>query len=403
MRTPSTSKLKKVLSAIAGSYVCWAFIALVLFDCGARLSFGVWPIDHFNSPNRSWVYWATKDFRANCPPHPDIVLLGSSLMMAALHGGDATYLNLPQNVAFHHRSAYLEHLMSDKVGAPVSTFAFAIGGQMVSDAYAITQTLLHGDARPKTIVYGIAPRDFMDNTLTSPASTETFRYMSRIGDLSVVNLPARSAFWERTEWAAGQASFLYNRRLDFVYLQQKYARALLGSLLGMKDLDLVHAPFPLRKIAMFELPEDNGPNELMILPYKAGDQKYTDNSDEYRKRYRSFRMSLFNMQLSFLQRMLAYCRDEGIDLVLVNMPLTTDNVALMPPGFYDHYLNTVRSLSSNYGAHVLDLNDPQIFTKQMFADSVHLNGFGGKRLFEVLSERLAGESRLAVSKRVTLK
>ena len=51
--------------------------------------------------------------------------MGSSLMMAALHNGDATYLKIPQNVAFHHRSAYLEALLSDKTKSPISTFAFA--------------------------------------------------------------------------------------------------------------------------------------------------------------------------------------------------------------------------------------------------------------------------------------
>lgn len=392
MKEPFLQKLKQMAAKFASSYVCLAFAALLLLDFGARLTFDNWHIDRYNSANRSWAWWAAKDFREHKEPS-DVVLLGSSLMMAALHGGDATYLQTPQNVAVHHSCTYLEHLLSEKLHTPVSTFAFAIGGQMVSDAYVISSTLLRGEKKPRTIVYGIAPRDFMDNMLTSPASTETFRYMSRIGDLSDVAMPARTTFWEKAEWALCKISFLYDHRQDFVYLQNKYARNVLARL-GMKDLEYVHAPFPLRKIAMLQLPEDNGPNELMIMPYSTAD-KYADNTAEYRMRYKAFKKKLFDMQFAFLDRLGKHCRQEGINLILVNMPLTPENVALMPPGFYDFYLSSVKGAATKYGARVLDLNQPQIFDHSCFADSVHLNGLGGKRFFEVLSDRLVNESRLA--------
>lgn len=397
--TPDTAnkKLKRFAAAFCSSYVCIAFACLALFDVASRLTFDAWSFDKFNSPNRSWVWWAAKDFRRqNEAPH--VVLLGSSLMMAALHGGDATYLKLPQNVAYHHRSTFLEDLLREKLHQPVNTFAFAIGGQMVSDAYAISTTLLRGDKKPETIVYGIAPRDFMDNMLTSPASTETFRYMDRIGHLSEIALPARTTFWERVEWGLGRISFLYDHRLDFVYLQNKYAKNILASVLHMKDLDYVHAPFLLRKIAMQQLAEDNGPNEIMVPPYDPK-TPFLDNSAEYRLRYHAFKKKLFDIQFAFLTRLASYCKQEGINLVLVNMPLTEDNVKLMPDGFYQYYLTSVQNEANKYGAQLIDLNKPDVFTKNCFADSVHLNGMGGKKFFQVLSERLATDSQLAVSRR----
>ncbi|MBY0550078.1 MAG: DUF1574 domain-containing protein [Candidatus Obscuribacterales bacterium] len=383
-------RLATGLKAFSQSYALWAIAALFVFDFAVRCSIAYWPIDPLNSPNRSWVWWAVQDFRkAGVDPQkrPDIVLMGSSLMMAALHGGDATYLNQPQNVAFHHRARVLEDLLRQRTGLPVNTFAFAIGGQMASDAYALTTTLLRGANQPKAIIYGIAPRDFMDNTLTSPASTETFRYMSRIGGLDEVAWQSRPGFWEQVEFGLAQLSSLYNHRLDFVYLQNKYVKEILEHTTVFKNLDEVHTPFALRKQALLELPEDQGPNDLMILPFKAEEYRFDDNLNEYRMRYRAFKPKLFEMQLSFLERMLKFCKEQGTAVYLVNMPLTQANVDLMPPGFYQNYKQRIGSLAGKYGASVLDMHDPSVFGKELFADSVHMNGAGGVKFFKELSAR----------------
>lgn len=389
-------RLKKLKEIVAASYIVWALIAFVSFDAILRSTYSDLGLNAYNSPNRSWVWWAVKDFH-NLQQPPDVMLMGSSLMMAALHGGDATYLELPQNVAFHHRSVLLEELLTNKTDRPVSTFAFAIGGQMVSDAYALCSTLFVGDKKPKMLVYGIAPRDFMDNTLTSPASTETFRYMSRLGGLQDVGWQARATFWEKVEYAIACVSSVYAHRTDFVYLQNHYVKQLAKHICGFKDLEEVHTAFALRRQALLELPEDQGPNDLMVMPYKNDDAqaKYVDNTAEYRMRYRAFKPKLFEMQLSFLEKMLRYCSDEGIIVELVNMPLTADNVALMPPGFYDNYKNRIGSLAEKYQAEVIDLNDQNVFTKQDFADSVHMNGDGGIKFFNQLAQKLNAGSRVA--------
>lgn len=393
-------RLKKLQSLLAESYVAWALIAFLVFDLFFRCTYSGWHLDPYNSPNRSWVWWAVRDFRTSSEK-PDIVLMGSSLMMAALHNGDATYLDLPQNVAFHHRSALLEDLWRKQKGGEVKTFAFAVGGQMASDAYALTSTLLVGDKKPRALVYGVAPRDFMDNTLTSPASTETFRYMSRLGGLKDVAWSARTSFWEQLEYGLSCLSAVYDHRLDFVYLQHHYMQSILKRLFGFRNLDEVHTLFALRRQALLELPEDQGPNDLMIMPENKNESKYTDNLDEYRMRYRAFKPKLFEMQLGFLERMLRHCREQGIAMSLVNMPLTEDNVKLMPPGFYDNYKQRVAGLVQKYQAEFVDLNDRALFAKADFADSVHMNGRGGIKFFRALSGKIQPSSQVAARRNVT--
>ena len=84
------------------SFVIWAVLAFILIDgilkTGSNADARFWPITPDQSAHHSWVWWNVHDFQKE-KQAPDIVLLGSSLMMAAFHGGDAAALNVPQNVA----------------------------------------------------------------------------------------------------------------------------------------------------------------------------------------------------------------------------------------------------------------------------------------------------------------
>jgi hypothetical protein len=361
-------------------------LSLLYYNAPNSLKF-----DPVKSANQSWVWWNVHDFR-QLTKAPDVVLLGSSLMMAPLHGGDATYLNVGQNVALHHHSVLFEDLLHEKFGKKYQSFAFALGGEMVSDADVISETLLRADRKPNVIIYGIAPRDFMDHALPSAASTEIFKYMNRIGDLSAIEKQSYGSFWERAEHELTKLSFVYKHRPDFLYIQHRWAKELARKL-GYTDLENEHAPLHIRKQAFLELPENHGPASLFVDAPNPGPEPFDLNLDEYRFRYRKINLKQFNSQVSFLERLLKYCQSEHIALILVNMPLTQDNLALMPPGFYSNYMSKVRALGAKYSADLLDLNDPTLFPNIHFRDSVHLNSRGGKYFFEVLVNKLAQDKK----------
>lgn len=398
MQSPETRQLPKDCSrwrTLLSSYVVLGFVALVAVDLGLRVAdqLGRWPITPYHAAHRTWVWWNVDHFR-QLDKAPDIVLLGSSLMMSALHGGDAVFLNSNQNAAYHHNSELLESELKRKLGSDHTTFAFALGGEMASDAYVMSRTLLFEGKKPKTIIYGVAPRDFMDKALGSPASTEPFRLMERIGQLSDISLSSRTSFWEQFEYVLTRMSDLYDHRPDFVYLQHRYTKQLLTKVCGINDLELVHTPFPIRKQAFQELPGDSGPNEVLIGPPPPGSIKYMDNLSEYKYRYAKFDKRQFDSQVGYLKKLMDGCLAEGINVILVNMPLTRDNIALMPPGLYDNYMSTMKSVVNDYKGQFLDLNDETLFPKSFFGDSVHLNAYGGKQFFEVLAAKIA-DSRVA--------
>ncbi len=376
------------------SYVVWAFLALVVLDGGCRLvaAIGLWPFTAYDTAYRSGVWWASNQFNQN-EKGAEVALLGSSLMMAAVHGGDATHLGTAQKVALHHKSALLESLIDTKLHRQLSTYSFALGGEMASDAYVLTRTLLAGKKQPKVIIYGIAPRDFMDNALKDPASTEIFRYMSRINDLPDIAIPARSSIWSVIEYALSKVSFLYGHRQDFVFAQHEVTKNIVANI-GYKDMENVHTTFEVRKQAFTELPEDSGPEEVKVHPPDAAPPIYSDNLPEYRYRYSSFKTKQFEEQVGYLERLLALGQERGIKIILVNMPLTKDNLDLMPPGFYQKYMDRVELLCTDHQARLIDLNSQQDFPKKYFADSAHLNPEGGAHFFEVLAEKLFNDSQV---------
>ncbi|MFN8555047.1 MAG: hypothetical protein U0103_26565 [Candidatus Obscuribacterales bacterium] len=368
------------------SYGLLALAALFILDVSARLSYPYWNIDRFDSPNKSWIWWAVSDFHRQ-PQTPDVVLLGSSLMLEALNTGDATYLHKAQNVSLHHTSSCLQDDLQAKLGYKPHTFSFAIAGQMASDAYAIASTLLRGKDKPTTIVYGIAPRDFMDNTLTNVTTTETFRYLARVGDLSKTFAAAKPSFFEVMDRGLENISFIYKHRVDLLCIQQHAFKSLLEGV-GHRNLDTYKVPFELRRIALKDLLEDVASNETMVCPYGDPPVPYLDNLAEYRQRYAHMNARMFETQLGYLEQLLQYGKEQNINVVLINMPLTSDNVALMPPGFYHDYLTQIQTLSAKYDSKLIDMNLPGTFNRGYFADSAHLNGLGGMRFFELLSQAL---------------
>src|SRR5262249_36315394 len=63
----------------------------------------------------TWVWWATREFMDK-KQSPDVVLLGSSLLMHPVSRLDADYLNRDLDYVHHHRSVYIEAAMARRFG-----------------------------------------------------------------------------------------------------------------------------------------------------------------------------------------------------------------------------------------------------------------------------------------------
>ncbi len=369
------------------SYAALAVVVVVCADLAARAFYHP---DPYQSPNRSWAWWAVQDLRADKPA--DVTIFGSSLMLAALNDGDSTFVQRPFDAVMHHRAFYLEHLLSKQLGRPIQTASLSIGGQMASDVYALATTLFTRNPKPKAIVWGIAPRDFLDSTFTNPDTSETVRYMNKVSGSTDVLSTKRRILWDRIQNIADGTFYLYGKRGDVVAATIPVAKSAIKRVVNPIDLNTVRTPSPLLSYAMKNLPEDNGVDQWRVTPYTPS-KIFDDNTAEYMMRYHPFKPKVLETQLNYFEKFLAFTKEQGIRVTIVNMPITAENIKLLPDGSYARYLGSVAALATKYDAQFLDYNGKNLFPRNEFADTVHLNGLGGKHLFELIAEQISAKTK----------
>ncbi|HEY9784357.1 MAG TPA: hypothetical protein V6D17_03075 [Candidatus Obscuribacterales bacterium] len=368
-----------------------ALLLFVLMDFALRLSFRPALAEKLENSNHSAVWWALRDYQNN--GNADIVMLGSSLMQQVVDDGEATYLKRDIDPSQYHRCQHLEDLLTALVGAPVKTFSFALAGEFASDA-AMLAKIMPAFGHPSRIIYGIAPRDFMDNSLSCPASTEVFRLVSRLDPERGLALERRAYasqwdYWTKLFQARLEnISSLYGRRLEIAYAWKNRCDALALSVLQF---------FPDRSADLLtprdraSIPEDIRPGQKVIHP-EWGTPVFFDNRAQYICSYQPFRPRSYGTQLSYFKDLLQCCAENSIAVTVVNMPITKDNMELMQAGFYKLYLDDVSRAALNASAEFVDLNQSGLFEKADFKDTVHLNGYGAQKFVKLLAARLSNST-----------
>src|SRR5207253_2325947 len=123
-------------------------------------------------------------------------LLCSSPVVSAISACEANYHGETFDLSSYHKASFLDHKLRTKFGGTFNTYNLSAPGQMPSDAYLMLRAMVNSANRPDVVIYGIAPRDFMDCTLQNPADTEPFRYLTRL-----VNIDTVSNHYFRSPWA----------------------------------------------------------------------------------------------------------------------------------------------------------------------------------------------------------
>ncbi len=373
-----------VLLFCAINALCWASG----FGCSRAADF----------PYLSWTGWRIKNF-LQFPGSPDIVLLGSSLMLVPVAGVEADFMGEKLDGADHHRSRYFEHALQERSQRSARTFDFSLPGEMPSDAYLITDFLLKGVKCPKVIVYGLGPRDFMDNLLPSPAATDPFRNLARFGDVSPISARAMPDWFDRINFELGKLFYLYGRKSDVAKRVDALAVRSVAQLVPV-PADVAPLSIDARRSLMpFYLPEQLCRGEAFFRPTTAKERtQFFDNLWEYRNRYRRVKWDTFVGQLEFLADTLELARSRGVHVVLVAMPITDLNRSLIQDYAFNAYMRSIRTIARAKDASFVNLYRSTAFSRSDFGDTVHLHSGGGKKLLDLISAELCmdKECRLAL-------
>lgn len=342
-------------------------------------------------PVLSWTGWAIKQFLEK-QERPEVVFLGSSLVLVPLDGVDADFLNRKIDGSQHHHSAYFENRWKQLTGAAVQSYTFALPGEMPSDAYLIVKNLLTGSKKPDVIVYGVGPRDFLDNLLPSPAATDPYRSLSRFGSVDTIASRVMPDWQERMNYELGRLFSLYGNREDLSSASSKIAGAALERILPFgKSItyDERHVLIP-----------DYHPCEMcagqaFFRPTTPAERTtFSDNLGEYRKRYASLKWNTYLTQLEFFADTLETARKNGIKTVVVEMPITDLNRSILSDKSWHAYRNGVLSMAKAKGATTVDLSESKLFARSDFMDTVHLHSGGGKRWLDIVAEKMAADAQV---------
>jgi hypothetical protein len=379
MKEPKPDNLKFVIAksnalAAIGVVLLINFV-FAYFNPFGKTTLSDLPKDH------SWISWTTTDF-VNQPVTPDIVYLGSSLLLHPLTMLDAHHLNKTVDYVDYHRSVYTEDRLGERMGVrkPVA-FNFAMPGGMISDDWIITEAMVNSGKKPKVIVLGTCARDFMDCKVRCPGVMPTFKYLSKAIDMQPVLDLALPNLTDRTDFVIGKIAYLWDVKPAVQELLRSKTRDVLSSC-GITNGAPRFTPAQLDELLTADMSAELERGMMVEEPDK--ERPFADNTAEYLQRYKHRHEKLFAAERQFFERLLATARANDIKVIVVNMPLTSLNVKLMPPGTYDEYLETVQTLAHKYGAVFENFNDDTRFPSSLFYDTVHMNSVGGRRFVDAL-------------------
>lgn len=341
-------------------------------------------------PFHTWTACAIDDFLSNEQGRPQIDLVGSSLMLAPIGGVDADFTNAAVDAPHHHRSLYFENAFKKRTGESVKTFNFALPGEMPSDAYLITKFLMKGEKRPDVIVYGVGPRDFLDNLLPSPSATDPYAWLSRFGDVND-RISLISPDWQqRLNYELGRLIFPYGQKVD---LNNSFCRSVTATLNQVVPPTNGGAPMSLRRIILPEYRNfEVGKNECLFTPTTdANRPSFTDNIAEYKKRYKQMNWDTYLTQMRFMIDILNTARERKTHMVIVAMPITPINRSLLSDLAWDTYKRSIKVIALAKGATFIDMEGSGKFALKDFSDTVHLHSGGGAKLLDLLAERLSND------------
>jgi hypothetical protein len=325
---------------------------------------------------------------------PRVVLLGSSLVMFPFWAMDAGINPKIDDIAHYHQSMALSRALG---GVPV--FNLASAGQMASDSFLYVSEFLNGKSKPDVVVLGVAPRDFGDANLLSPMSTVSFKRIVNLQNLAKYKSSFLPHFNEQAEFVANEICYLYGRR----WRMQRESDRLLEKLDNAIVARCGIAEGAISSVAAPSSPpgtaggatSSQGP--AVVFQGEPGADitrrltgfardRWVSSLREYRSRYKGIGDRDITVQMSCLDKTLNLCRERGIKVVLINLPLTRANRELMPDHFYRRFGDELAAAAARDKTNVtyFDLSLDSRFTDYDFWDTVHMNQLGGAKMLNII-------------------
>ena len=361
-----------------------------------------------------WIWWVSRNYLKD-HPDADIALMGSSMMSSAVYSAEANYLEKDVDCVTDKESNMLSDMLQKRLGTRPKSYVFAMGGAMASDHYMVASTLFNKKHKPKMVVVGVNPRDFIDNTMPSVSSTEPFFFLKPYAKLDSLADCAFGDPIERLEWVINDYLPIMSLGRSFKEtipkLSKQASNAVSIALTGKGNLETLEPEGEAKTEEVASAKKPKTTEDVLNAIYgKQSEVKpgvwvipprpfyhFVNNMYEYKRRYKNPNPSIYGPQKQFFQAFLKRLKDENIEVMVVGMPSLWPNRGLLPDKFWKDFNQFLASSCQEYGATWIDLSDDKRFNNRDYLDTVHMNKKGGDKLLEIIADEIRERKNLAAS------
>lgn len=342
----------------------FSVLNLLLFSWDAANPFTKLSLD-----NVHFDYRGTENDVQHLSREPNIVLLGSSLSLYPQWRVDqADGANTVDSNHYHFARSLDRELGSRNFNA--TTYNLAVGGAMLSDSYLLLKHYLQKHKAPEFVIVDVAPRSFYDGGIALPDTTPIFHELFDWRDFFTNGRKYVASLGSMLNYVADRSCFLFAHRQ---FLSEQLVHTALHPS-EFPKFGLVSWP---QRATASTVKTVVSSTELADTP-----EKLKRSLLDYQARYSFINLYQMQKQLDFLALLEDLCCKQKIKLIVVNMPLSKPNQALLPRGFYSDFKNAIKLL---VGQKALFADLGTDWNLALYNDSVHLNDKGGA----VLNRKLA--------------
>ena len=344
-----------------------------------------WYLAKFPNPEKHCVkalnYLSDKE-------NPHVVLLGSSLMRTAAEASDLPPLEEMGQIGNNYDKAnFFKAQLKKDAGVDLQILNIAMRGCMASDYYVLLKKAIEVGKQPQLVICGTAPAEFMSND--QPVVGNTYVHQA----MSTYKFPQGRPFWELI--GNDVERIVSPHSLQAVEQVLAYYRVHFAAYLS----DTTGHPTDLFRAAAYGTGKTKSLEPMLPTLAFCGERKLPNNPlgdlEHYRLRYHPPNAKLFAEHSHNFAEMMRLSHDNAVPLVVINMPITAPNKALIDPQLLKRYYDFMENTAKQYNVTYINMDNRGIFELNDFRDSSHLNSSGGKKFFTALAQELVKQNNLS--------
>ncbi len=417
--TKNAFKTERILTRILSSNFVLLLLIVVVSDLALTLVLPHYAQDwYLNAIANNDELFCTKTINYVLDDHqPHLLLLGSSVLAAPSYACDQAEYSHKLWTTLPHMGLYSRYdnckALSDRLakatGEQIDVVNLGLAGTVASDYAAIMEKLSFYHNTPKLIVCCISPQEFFWNDSRSSDNTHiskafrSYPWPAQNDIVQAYDRVRRAIAWHFSTVQAELGAEKQQLTWDFSNTLKN-----LNKTSNTNDPAKLATTSASNKPAIASTnptpsdePSTLAPSIAISTPGAGGGAAFANRKHKprvhdqfedlalYKKQYGTINATLFRKHVANFERTLEIAQKDGLNVAVINMPLTEQNKEVIPATAKQEYFDAVKFACARNSVPFYDLDKSDNFIAKDFYDSAHLNEHGAAKLFDRLSSMVS--------------